>query len=642
MEIAVVGNCQSYPLALCLMAMAPDVAARAIVANRTTEITDDLTACDLVFTTLLDDARLEDVIPQLTGRVFQYPRITYTAFTPDSVYATSAGKMIKSPVGDYHSSLIVYAWLHGLSVRETKALFCTSVFERLSFAQHQGLSRALMLREGEKIGFPMAPLLDKWQAGGRFMHSVNHPRLLVMADIARVLAERSGINAQMTRPEDYVADPLMSSCVWPVYPGLNPQWESFASYDFKGPREFTSAGRPVKVFPLEGFIEGSLEAYKGISQESVSCPQVENLAYRGLDEWARRATSTVSLKTSQGKRNHPYVGLPRRQFWRSAVSEVPAEAVDPIDDPPFVISSQMKVATAGSCFAQHIAAALKLAGFNYFVSEPSPPDLSQEEAARRQYGLFSARYGNIYTTRQLLQLYDRAYGAFKPDDGAWVRPDGRYVDPFRPAVEPDGFATEEAVIRSRDRHLETVRHLFEQLNILVITLGLTEAWRSRSDGAVVPLAPGVAADPPDRHIYEFVNFSVAEVGKDLEEFQAKLKEVNPRARIILTVSPVPLAATFEHRHVLTATTYSKAVLRVAAEQIAQGRDDVMYFPAYEIITGNYGHASHFEEDMRTVRQSSVNQVMDLFLRHCTDRSDVVGTIESIQRVICDEEQLVYT
>jgi hypothetical protein len=625
------------------MAMAPDVVATSVVAKRTTDITDDLTAYDLVFTTLLDDARLEDVFPQLSGRVFQYPRVTYTAFTPDIVYAISGGEKVKSPVGDYHSSLILYAGLHGLSARETKALFCTEVFERLSFREHQSLSYALMLREGEAISFPMAPLLDKWQAGGRFMHSVNHPRLFVMADIARMLAERSGMSMQTTRPEDYVVDPLMHSCVWPVYPGLNPQWESFASYDFKVPWDLMpTAGHPVRVFSLEAFIDASLQVYAPMSKESVWCPQIKNLAYQGLDEWARRATSTVPLRSSKVRRSHPYVGLPPRQFWRSAVSDLPPEAVDPVDDPPFLITPNTKVATAGSCFAQHIAAALRTSGLNYFVTEPPPPELSPDEAVQHQYGLFSARYGNIYTTRQLLQLHDRAYGTFEPADRAWVRSDGRFVDPFRPSVEPDGFPTTATVIEARDSHLEAVRHLFEQLDILVITLGLTEAWRSRSDGAVFPLAPGVAAEPQDPHGYEFVNFSVADVSSDLDEFRNKLKGVNPKARIILTVSPVPLAATFEPRHVLTATTYSKAVLRVAAEQVAKGRDDVMYFPSYEIVTGNYGDASHFEEDMRTVRQASVDKVMALFLRHCADRSDVAAGIESIQRVICDEEQLTST
>lgn len=638
-KIAVIGNCQSHPITLCLRALAPDVVATSIVAKRTTEITEDLTLYDLVFTTLLDDARLEDAVPQLSGRIFQYPRITYTAFTPDLVYAASGGEKMKSPMEDYHSSLIIYAWLHRLSARQTRALFCTEVFERLSFSEHRHLSYALMLREGEDIGWSMAPLLDNWEAAGRFMHTVNHPRLFVMADIARILAERSGISTQTTRPEDYIVDPLMYSCVWPVYPGLNPQWENFASYDFKLSCDVAFAGRPVKVLSLENFIDESLKAYEPVSQASVWCPQIENLAYQGLDEWARRASSSTPLRSSKVRRSHPYVGLPPRQFWRSAVSDLLPEAVDPVDDPPFLITRTTKVATAGSCFAQHIAAALRTSGLNYFVVEPPPPELPPDRAVQRQYGLFSGRYGNIYTTRQLLQLHDRAYGILEPSDRTWMRPDGRFVDPFRPSVEPDGYPTAEAVIEARDSHLEAVRHLFEQLDVLVFTLGLTEAWRSRSDGAVFPLAPGVAAEPQDPHGYEFINFSVAEVSNDLNEFGNKLKEVNPKARIILTVSPVPLAATFEPRHVLSATTYSKAVLRVAAEQFAKGRDDVMYFPSYEIVTGNYGNSSHFEEDMRTVRQASVDKVMAFFLRHYTDRSDITAGIESIQRVICDEEQL---
>ena len=35
--------------------------------------------------------------------------------------------------------------------------------------------------------------------------------------------------------------------------------------------------------------------------------------------------------------------------------------------------------------------------------------------------------------------------------------------------------------------------MFEQSEIFIFTLGLTEAWRSKKDGAVFPLAPGVSA-----------------------------------------------------------------------------------------------------------------------------------------------------
>ena len=51
--------------------------------------------------------------------------------------------------------------------------------------------------------------------------------------------------------------------------------------------------------------------------------------------------------------------------------------------------------------------------------------LGEAEREERQFGLFSARFGNIYTARQLVQLFERAYGRFQPLDRSWQRPDGR-------------------------------------------------------------------------------------------------------------------------------------------------------------------------------------------------------------------------
>src|SRR5205085_5408644 len=130
----------------------------------------------------------------------------------------------------------------------------------------------------------------------------------------------------------------------------------------------------------------------------------------------------------------------------------------------------------------------------------------------------------------------------------------------------------------RRTHLANVRRMFETLDVFVFTLGLTEGWRSKVDGAVFPLAPGVAAGEMDADVYEFVNFSAQDVSGDLDTFRKKLQSVNPSAKIILTVSPIPLIATYEDQHVLVATTYSKSVLRVAADEAARDRSDVMYFP----------------------------------------------------------------
>jgi len=89
----------------------------------------------------------------------------------------------------------------------------------------------------------------------------------------------------------------------------------------------------------------------------------------------------------------------------------------------------------------------------------------------------------------------------------------------------------------------------------------------------------------DPAAHEFVNFGVAEIVADMQLFVEKLLGVNPRAKMILTVSPVPLIATYEDRHVLVSNTYSKSVLRVAAEEISKRNPMCDYFPSYEIITG---------------------------------------------------------
>jgi hypothetical protein len=309
--------------------------------------------------------------------------------------------------------------------------------------------------------------------------------------------------------------------------------------------------------------------------------------------------------------NNPYRDLPDHAFWRRAVSAQAPLDVDPVVEIPFRISPSDKVATAGSCFAQHIARTLVDMGFHYLVTEKTTsPD-------GENYGVFPARFGNLYTVRQLLQLFERAYGLFDPIDKAWRRPDGAFVDPFRPLIQSAGFATMEALEQDRAAHLASVRAMFEECDVFIFTLGLTEGWESTRDGAVFPLAPGVSGSPEDagEGDYRFVNFGVNEMAADLLSFVSHLRAVRPQVRIVLTVSPVSLIATYEKRHVLVSTIYSKSVLRVVAQMACDALPDVAYFPSFEIITGHHHRYAFFEPDLRSVSAEGVAHVMSIFRRH---------------------------
>jgi hypothetical protein len=354
---------------------------------------------------------------------------------------------------------------------------------------------------------------------------------------------------------------------------------------------------------------------------------------------------------------HPYRRLPDKAFWRRSVAAPDPGAIDPVGRFDLRIGKDSKVATAGSCFAQHIARHLKLSGYNYYVAETAHPIMPGSVAQAHNYGLFSARYGNLYTSRQLLQLLRRAYGKFTPKDDVWTGPDGGVVDPFRPTIQPGGFATEAEMRADREWHLARVREMFETLDVFVFTLGLTECWLSRKDGAVYPICPGVDGGVFDPGKYVFHNLDVNEVYEDVRLFIKELRLVNPKAEVLLTVSPVPLAATAEpDAHVLAATTYSKAVLRAAAGMLNKRMQRVHYFPSYEIITSSASRGAYYADDLRNVTEDGVSHVMRLFLQHATGDSAASGEnaaappaaarpesfldkMNAWVEVMCDEERL---
>lgn len=321
----------------------------------------------------------------------------------------------------------------------------------------------------------------------------------------------------------------------------------------------------------------------------------------------------------------------------------PAE-VDPVARARFQIYKNEKIASVGSCFAQHLGRSITGRGFSYLVTEEGDPN--------RQFGVYPARFGNLYTARQLLQLFQRAYGLFEPANDFWVRPDGRLVDAFRPQVETAGFANLETAKADRNGHLLAVRQMFETMDVLVFTLGLTEAWLSEGDGAVFPLAPGVVAQSEHPLPCHPHNFSVREIFDDLAAVITKARLLRPRLKILLTVSPVPLIATITDNHVLSATTYSKSVLRVAAEETVRSFEGVDYFPSFEVITGQHNGHRHLAEDLRSVRAEGVAEVMRIFDRHylCDGEGlqmsanqglegSQVEELAAVGDVICDEEAI---
>jgi hypothetical protein len=308
----------------------------------------------------------------------------------------------------------------------------------------------------------------------------------------------------------------------------------------------------------------------------------------------------------------PYKSLPPSAFWRTGVVESDPSRLEGIYKKKFDITPDDWIATAGSCFAQHISRHLRSAGFRVLDVEPPPPGMTEEAARAFGYNLFSARYGNIYTVRQLLQLLQEATGKGTPSNIIWER-NGRFFDALRPSVEPDGFASTEEVEIHRRSHLRQIGRMLRKTRVFIFTFGLTEAWTDRMSGTVYPTAPGTIAGHYDPDRFTFRNFPFRDIYSDFVEVRRILKQLRPEIQFVVTVSPVPLTATASGRHVLAATAYSKSILRAVAGQLEQEFDDVDYFPSYEIITNPAARSGFFGDNLRNIDQAGVAAAMQTFM-----------------------------
>src|SRR5206468_1694092 len=91
---------------------------------------------------------------------------------------------------------------------------------------------------------------------------------------------------------------------------------------------------------------------------------------------------------------------------------------------------------------------------------------------------------------------------------------------------------------------------------------------------------------------------------------------------------------------LSATTYSKSVLRVAADEVVRANPRVSYFPAFEIITGSFNRGSYYADDLRTVTDEGIEHVMRSFFKNCTAtfvKRPTEAEAAALFEIVCEEE-----
>ena len=294
MKIGVLYNCQAEGIALSLAALLPGtevvhytVASMPRTEQARQEVAEVLRACDHVVAARLSPEHgplATNALRRTVRRLQVMPALRFRAFHPDSMYVRwPDGKFVGGPTGDYQSRIGVIGYLAGLSVEETTSFYNRMVFQRLGYLAGFAPECALFSEILTSHGMDAATLLPQWLAQGCFMHSMNHPKITVLFEVARAACAQMGlgpVNPAASAAD--VPDRLATMPIHPVFPAIAKNAGVPPEGTF---RAGLRADRPASL-SLEEFLAASFAEYAGVPRELLLASDgvVEGLATLGLKE----------------------------------------------------------------------------------------------------------------------------------------------------------------------------------------------------------------------------------------------------------------------------------------------------------------------------------------------------------------------
>lgn len=254
-----------------------------------------------------------------------------------------------------------------------------------------------------------------------------------------------------------------------------------------------------------------------------------------------------------------------------------------VPDEP-ILTYEDKFLAVGSCFASHIARWLTKQKKMNTKTPPGQPPLIRHGAG----------FVNTFTLRQ---QFEWALKGIEPHTRVLVEKNkGEFLNLD---IGPRMKAKTKKLVLASDA--------------FILTLGLSEVWYEKETGAVF-----FSAVPEKMYDSEKHAFRVSTVEENLQNLRAilgALREVKPEAPVVFTLSPVPLIATFRPISCITANQVSKAILRVAVDELLRESNDpnLYYWPSYEIVLDYFGPNAYME-DRRHIFQEVIDTIMEAFAR----------------------------
>lgn len=245
-----------------------------------------------------------------------------------------------------------------------------------------------------------------------------------------------------------------------------------------------------------------------------------------------------------------------------------------------MVTADTRITAFGSCFAANISNWLASRNYNILTSDQG----SNAYVVKCGEGMV-----NSFVIRQ---QFEWAFEGKKFEESLW-----------------HGYSAEEYGY-DEDIRRQTLE-IFENTDLFILTFGLSEVWYDEETGGV--FWRSIPQDKYDPARHKFRVTTVEENKDNIRAIYELIRKHRPNAKIITTLSPVPLIATFRPVSCISANSVSKAVLRVAIDELMRELGDegyLHYWPSYEIMTDVFHNP--FKQDRRHLPRAVLDYVMMLF------------------------------
>jgi hypothetical protein len=121
--------------------------------------------------------------------------------------------------------------------------------------------------------------------------------------------------------------------------------------------------------------------------------------------------------------------------------------------------------------------------------------------------------------------------------------------------------------------------------VFILTLGVAAAFFERTTGDFVLPRPSALNSRALAEKYLFRTTSVSENVDNVLYLIEFIRNVSPQTRIVVTVSPVPLLASFEFESAVQADCLSKSTMRLVAHEVVNNSNisNIFYWPSFEVF-----------------------------------------------------------